>query len=382
MKAKFAECSIGFLTVLGVCLSPVQALEKDDFFDPDDGYLDLSGLLDDPYGFIPLVVPITEPAIGYGAVIAPVFIQSNDVEGDPTPRKPNIFGAGAMFTENGSQGLFGFHSGSWKDDRIHTMAAAFDVGVNLDFYGVGVPGPMGEVPLSYTMDATGLMLEGSMRVGDSDWWLGLGYSFSDVDARYQGLPINGFSPPSFRTDVGTLAMVAKYEAFNNFFTPTGGCRWDFKLNLSDPAFGAEGTWQSASVRTIHYWTLDEDELWNFGIQARVDAAFNDPPFYLNPFVQLRGVPAMRYQGDLIAELEAELRYQFHPRYSVLAFAGVGGAWQDDMFGDSSEDVIAGGLGFRYLLAKDYGMHMGIDVGYSADNGAAIYFQFGSAWLSF
>ncbi len=33
---------------------------------PEDGWLDLSGFLDQSYGFIPLVMPITEPAVGYG----------------------------------------------------------------------------------------------------------------------------------------------------------------------------------------------------------------------------------------------------------------------------------------------------------------------------
>ena len=41
---------------------------------PDDGWVDLSTFLDEPYGFVPVVWPITEPAIGYGAAVALAFI--------------------------------------------------------------------------------------------------------------------------------------------------------------------------------------------------------------------------------------------------------------------------------------------------------------------
>lgn len=110
---------------------------------------------------------------------------------------------------------------------------------------------------------------------------------------------------------------------------------------------------------------------------------NEPPFYLNPFVQLRGVPAMRYQGEIVADAEFELRYQILNRWSILGFGGVGFTWNDTSSGQVyRQDVIAGGLGFRYLLARKYGMHAGLDFGVSDRSGTAVYIQFGTAWLRF
>ena len=37
------------------------------FRSAEDGWLDVSGFLDEEYGFLPVVLPITEPAVGYGA---------------------------------------------------------------------------------------------------------------------------------------------------------------------------------------------------------------------------------------------------------------------------------------------------------------------------
>jgi hypothetical protein len=45
------------------------------FRSAEDGWLDVSGfLVDEKYGFLPVVVPITEPAVGYGAAVGLAFI--------------------------------------------------------------------------------------------------------------------------------------------------------------------------------------------------------------------------------------------------------------------------------------------------------------------
>src|ERR1700752_1645272 len=43
--------------------------------DAEDGWFDLSDFLEQPHGFLPLVIPITEPALGYGAVGSAVFLR-------------------------------------------------------------------------------------------------------------------------------------------------------------------------------------------------------------------------------------------------------------------------------------------------------------------
>lgn len=55
----------------------LKTTEKETFslFDPEDGYFDIGSFLDKPYGFYPMAMPITEPAVGYGAAIVPVFIK-------------------------------------------------------------------------------------------------------------------------------------------------------------------------------------------------------------------------------------------------------------------------------------------------------------------
>jgi len=73
----------GTLVWLGVVLLVAAAPrltvagERPSIYDAQDGWFDLSGFLDTAYGFVPLVMPITEPAVGYGALGALVFIDRN-----------------------------------------------------------------------------------------------------------------------------------------------------------------------------------------------------------------------------------------------------------------------------------------------------------------
>jgi hypothetical protein len=110
-----------------------------------------------------------------------------------------------------------------------------------------------------------------------------------------------------------------------------------------------------------------------------DASSDGTPFYLRPFVSLRGVQALRYQGEQAAEAEVELRWQLHARFSLVGFGGAGVARSDIGERARERTVTAGGAGFRYLIAREHGLHMGLDVAAGPDE-PIIYVVFGSAWL--
>ena len=77
--------AISALIALALCGAPAAAQMTIDkppdttpapskFFSADDGWFDVSGFLDEKYGFLPVVIPITEPAVGYGATAALAFL--------------------------------------------------------------------------------------------------------------------------------------------------------------------------------------------------------------------------------------------------------------------------------------------------------------------
>jgi hypothetical protein len=377
--------------VVGLCLglglsypqaaradAPQAAPASPEAVPPADGWPDLSAFLDEKYGFLPIAALITEPAIGYGAALGAAFLSQPLGAASAGLGRPNITAAGGMATENGTWGVFIGDMRYWLDDHLQTLAGAVFADVNLDYYGIGKDSALADDPLHYTLNPFALALQGKYRFGDTRIWAGLGYSFASTEVSFDA-PATATRLPDFDQDsrVGGLALLASYDSRDSLFTPLRGTFLELSVGFFGKALGGEDTFERATLVAIQYVPLP----FNFflGLRGDVSATFGDAPFYLRPFTHLRGVPVMRYQGEQIAQVETELRWQFWGRLSLLAFVGVGGAWNNFERLDDSTGVIAGGPGFRYELARRYGIHIGIDVGFSRDT-TAFYLQIGNAWL--
>src|SRR6187397_3399849 len=70
----------------------------------DDGWPDMSSFLDEKYGFLPIAMPITEPAVGYGAAGGLAFLSKPLGQAAQGLGRPSITFVGGFGTENGSWG--------------------------------------------------------------------------------------------------------------------------------------------------------------------------------------------------------------------------------------------------------------------------------------
>ncbi len=355
--------------------SPPVNEEKRSFHDPLDGCFDLSEFIKEPLGFVPVVMPITEPAVGYGAGGALVFISPNEPTSSGQYVRPNLTLLGGMATENGTRGYFGMHIGSWFEDKLQTRVAVYDVSANLDFYSIGDIDLNGDV--GYNLDTRGIFLEGMYRVGDSKWMLGGSYDYSETKAKFDIPNLPGLSQLEKRNNFGGLSVIVDYDSRNNFFTPTGGVNFETKYTFFDPALGSDDEFQLLDLTLMnhHQWC----DKWTFSLLASYQESFGDAPFYRQPYVSLRGVPMRKYQANRVAFSEAELRWQFLDRWSLLGFAGIGVTNDTNGLRENTDDVVAGGFGFRYLIAREVGLHMGADLAFSEET-TAFYIQFGNAWM--
>jgi hypothetical protein len=91
------------------------------------------------------------------------------------------------------------------------------------------------------------------------------------------------------------------------------------------------------------------------------------------------VKALRYQDEQAAEADVGLRWQLHPRSALVGFAGAGVTRSATTRSNPDQTVTAGGAGFRYLLARKHGLHMGADVAVGPDE-PIFYVVFGNAWM--
>jgi outer membrane protein assembly factor BamA len=370
----------GFAAVGQVTNAPATATNAPSLFkSSEDGWFDVSGFLDEKYGFLPIAMPITEPAVGYGAGGGLTFI-SSPLGGETKEgyHRPNISAVGGFGTENGTWGAFAGDLRYWFDDRLQTLAGVMYASVNLDFYGIGDDPALAGRSLSYNLEPVGGMLQTKYRIGGSRVWAGLSYAFASTEVSFDAPPATP-GVPSFRSEsnVGGVTPSVTYDSRDTIFTPTRGTYVEAQAGLFSQALGSDDDFQRAQVIAMHFLPLS-DRLF-LGVRGQFSASFDDTPFYLRPFINLRGAPAMRYQGEAMAQIEGELRWQFWERFSAVGFVGTGTAWNDFENYDSSQSIVTGGTGFRYELARKYGIHAGMDVAFGPDN-TAIYIQVGSAWM--
>jgi hypothetical protein len=80
-----------------------------------------------------------------------------------------------------------------------------------------------------------------------------------------------------------------------------------------------------------------------------------------------------------ALVETEQRWNVFSRWSAVFFTGVGKAFDNYSDFGSSIWAYSYGTGFRYLLARKFGLYMGADIARGPEQWG-YYIQFGSAWL--
>jgi len=268
---------------------------------------------------------------------------------------------------------------NWLGDQLQTLVGVISSSVNLDFYGLGRDNRLAEYPLSYKLEISGGVAQAKYRFGQrSRFWGGLGYALAATKVG-PSEPLTTSRLPDFqrKLNLGGLTPSITYDSRDNIFTPTTGTFLDVTVGLFSKELGSDVAFQRCSLLGLYYLPLHPKL--TLGIKGAANSSFGDVPFYMRPFIAMRGVPVMRYQGEHVAQIEAELRWQFWQRFSLVGFGGTGTAWNDFKYFNRTVSVATGGAGFRYEIARKYGIHMGLDLAFGPDT-KAIYLQFGSAWM--
>jgi len=372
----------GLLAIAAVAVSlPAAALSPEDFRDPQDGRFDTSRFLLDLNGFLPLPFIITEPAIGYGGGAALLFFDRNAPPSGTAAREgrfvpPDITAAGGMATENGTRGGFAGHLGFSADGNWRYVGAVARTSLNLSWFGADFLPGAGSAGRDYNLDADLLVADVRRRIPGTDWMAGLRYVRADTRSRFDlGRPAE-VPQRSLDVAIGGLALIAEYDDRDSIFTPGSGKRITAYVHDFAPRWGGDQSFRLYKAAVNAFASPHRDLV----LGGRLDwrGSSGNTPFYALPFVELRGIPALRYQGEQAAVAEVEGRWNLDGRWSAVGFAGAGRAAGPEEGLGSAKTRWAGGVGIRYFLARAMGLHVGVDVARGPEEGA-FYIIMGSAW---
>lgn len=350
-------------------------------FFTEDGDLDLSEYMSQAYGFLPIPIIITEPSVGYGGGVALVYLHDTLVGKKSTTGRripPSISGVMAAGTENGTRALGAFHIGYWKEDTLRTATYIGQPNIFIDMYGDD---------FSFNMNFDGFIFYQSVkqRVMESNVFLGAAYMYMDTDVTFDVHEFeNDFSGAS---KVASLSLLSEYDSRDNQLSPNTGQFLGLKAQFFDENFGGDYTFNNYKSTNLFYNKLNSKMNLDFNIVGEtVDGDKADIPTYLYPYISMRGIPMMRYQGEHVITAQTQLSYSFTPRWKGLVFGGVGRAFGEQVAApkhtfSEAEDIVAGGIGFRYLIAEKFGLRVGVDIAKSKES-EAFYIQVGSAWKGF
>jgi hypothetical protein len=211
----------------------------------------------------------------------------------------------------------------------------------------------------------------------SPWSVGVRYVFANVDPRLRDTPLFPGLVDRIRTKISAPTAILEYDSRDNVFAPTRGIYAESGYLVSRESFGASVDFERFDKVLMGWHPLRHDV--TLGARGDYGWSSDSTPFFLRPYIMLRGVTAMRYQGDQAASFEIEARWQFHGRWSVVAFGGAGRTWTRNDRASFTQNVGSGGMGFRYELARKFGLHAGLDVAASPGT-TAVYFVVGNAWF--
>ncbi|RXP44776.1 hypothetical protein EC396_16575 [Lutibacter sp. HS1-25] len=359
--------------------------KKISFKDSLDGAFDISEFLIEPQGFMPIPIIVTEPAVGYGGGLAALFITPQKKKYD-VPVPPNISGVIGLGTSNKTWMAALFHFHVWGPDKIRYLGAVAKPSVNIKYYGNNSDF-LSKNPIEFNLDAWLVMQRVNVRVAKSNLFVGGSYMFFQGKTKFEpylDTPVLGpifdklLSKLNNTTTISMLTPMVNWDTRNNIFTPSKGVNTGFQFMYNATWLGGDQNYYQINPYFLGYQKISDNILSAF----RFDSNFmigGDSPFYAKPFIQLRGVPAMKYQSDNTMLVETEWKFKVYKRWSLDFFGGTGKAFKSfDEFGPATL-VYNYGLGFRYKLARLFDVDAGVDFAWSNNKDFAFSIVFGSAW---
>ncbi len=385
--------SISFFFSSNNVFSQEKEKEPLSFRDSLDNCLDLSDWIINKNGFVPMPIVITEKALGgFGGGLVPVFIKQNAPvvkNGKVYPSLPDMTAAFGAYTLNDSWMVGAARTGTIRKWGLRYGAFAAYGSVNMDYY-FYLDKMNKDVNMEFNIKTIPFGLFVSKQLPDPRFSIGLQYLFMRNDVKLVDKNNNDnaiiekfeqkfgdYISGKVSGDIAKLGLKASFDTRDNAFTPNKGTKTYLTGEWSNPVVGSDYKYGQFEGAFYSYFPLSPTLI--TGTRLDIQQIVGDQPFYVRPFIDMRGVPSARYSGKSTALAELEERWDFINRWSLVFFGGGGKAFDKYSEFKDAEWAWGAGTGFRYLMARKLKLRMGVDFAVGPE-GFTYYLVFGNAWL--
>ena len=369
-----------------------------DFFDPIDGYFDAGQYLaENAYGFLPVPTIITEPSVGNGIAVMGMFLHesaeqqqarkelaTHSIDGGAQLLTPGISVVGVGATDNGTKMAFAGHRQTWAQDSVRYLVGGGYGDINMSFYSQRDLAE--DLSLDMNMQGFGIIQKLQYRINSSPLFVGVSQKYLSLDLNsrrdFEHIPPELIDRLADIIDttpkVSSIGAIAEYDSLNNFFLPTSGYNYLLEYDWFNKNIGSDYNYQTLNVKGLNYWPLSSSLTLGVKLHYQTIESNGRLPIFTYPFIDLRGIPKNRYQGQNVGSGEVQIMWKLNPRWMLLSFVGSGLAGKSSSEMWDSELQNAYGAGFRYTIARRYGLHMGVDVARGPED-TALYINVGSGF---
>jgi outer membrane protein assembly factor BamA len=265
------------------------------------------------------------------------------------------------------------------DDRIRFSLPVTHGDLNLKYYGKGDDSPLREHPIDYKAIGNFLVPRVSVETPVDNWFLGGQYRLINTRTKFED-PVSDTDTQGLDQQVQTagFGLVSLFDSRDSNLWPSQGNWLDLTASLNGAYAGGDFEYFKSEMKWAQYFPLADSLV----LVYRIDGQYidGDAPFWDLSRVRLRGYTSGQLVDNVALTAQMETRWNFSGRWTVLAFGGGGRIAGEVSDIGNADNKMAGGVGFRFMVAEEQKLAMGIDAAYAEGADIAVYFQVGD-WLT-
>lgn len=319
--------------------------------------------------FLAVPVPFSNPLLDSGLALGAGYLFQTSEASDTS-----YFAVGAMRSSNGSE-AYGFSAdlsfgSGWNFDT--TLASA---NLNYDVFFGGTRFPLEQegqfVEVGFDRD-----LGRNLSVG-----AGVRYLESTINLAAKDERVPDELLPDLTGEYLALSLRADRDTRNDSDYPTTGTNLSFELNLADVIEGIERSYTYAFANFDTFHSLSQRSV----LATRLSAcqASDETPFFDKCSIGFtdgfRGFTPTEFFDTNLVSTQIEYRQRLSGRFGFVVFGGIG--WTGSSFSSLTDDGdrVAGGLGLRYRVSKDFPIDFSVDVSRNNQGDDFVYVYVGQSF---
>ena len=315
-------------------------------------------------------IPISNPTLGTGLVAGAAWFYGQTAE-QAAAQPASVTAAAGLYTNNNSRALVLGQQNYWSRNRWRFTGAAGVADLNLTL-------PTGDG----TESESDWLIEGAFvfaklaRKFAGNWYGGMQVRAIDADQTFgDAQESDGFDVDASVNAVG-VGVLAEYDSRDMPINSYAGRYFMLDALLNYDAIGSDSTYQNYSATYRAYHEVRDGLVFAWELQG-CDRS-GRVPLWDACTIRLRGFSATDYLGKVSGSGQAELRWQFSPRWGAVGFAGAG--FTARAFDERVEDdtIPSFGAGLRFMVLPAKRVNLRVDFAWSK-NSDAVHVSVGEAF---